>query len=158
MKIVFGLGGRQTIFQDKTILEGIEAGPCYNPDQRLFVDGDTLVYEGQRYPFLYDGAYDAVVGTFGSREIADAAVVSYETTDERLKWYEVRADLVPRLSPAELRAEVASIEKIFSMEDGVLIGRSNYEHALLARAVSEGIISSETIARLRRADCLASTA
>lgn len=94
--------------------------PCFNPAQALLVEGDLLVYEGQRHPFLQDGALGQIANFFGAgiptpqevgRRDREAqaldwargkSVALYETTDPRLEWWQTLQDLpFPRV-PLEL--------------------------------------------------------
>ena len=82
---------------------------CTNPDQRLWIEGNVLVYRGQRCPLAQDGAL-ALIGEVLTGEdepnkystpaewkewwkgcvlaFARAKVLRYETSDRRLMWWE----------------------------------------------------------------------
>ena len=56
-----------------------------NPAQSVRVVGGTLIVEGYRCALAYDGGFNAAINILGT---ADAVPVSYETSDNRLAWYE----------------------------------------------------------------------
>lgn len=112
--------------------EKVKENYNYNNDQRLVVVGDKLVYEGQRHPLRQDGAFYDILEIFGWKRscVYDECwkkcaggvfstdyvgyeehltgfartieVSSYETSDNRMAWFETMADLVKRDEEAAL--------------------------------------------------------
>jgi hypothetical protein len=63
---------------------------CTNTDQSLDWNGDarTLTYKGQRHPLVQDGALSIIRRICGDKP----QIVSYQTSDKRLHWYETLSD------------------------------------------------------------------
>ena len=91
MKVWFKLNREQQARAEIAIREYAESVEMYweqswfNTDQRLWLEGAVLKYEGQRCPFVQDGACGAVKQALGNGPVT---VVKYETNDARLKWDE----------------------------------------------------------------------
>jgi hypothetical protein len=98
-----------------TSTEECQEQPCYNNDQGFTLEGNLLTYSGQRHPLQQDGGLELLAALAGywspvgepfpyyeewkaSRRAAFRAavedswsrlkVVSYETSDKRLAWWE----------------------------------------------------------------------
>ena len=58
-----------------------------------------LVYDGDRYCFVYDGGLKVITEFFGSIKQATYALAEYESDDIRLAWHESLPDYYRRISP-----------------------------------------------------------
>lgn len=90
-----------------------------NSDQYLHYDAQarTLTYEGQRCPFLADGAVGTVMEVLAVTRQAtnyeDFVPSRYETSDTRLQWYETLFDYMANRAtlPEKAAAMLAGIPK-----------------------------------------------
>lgn len=72
--------------------------------QFLELEGETMRYDGHRCPLIQDGALDVIAEVAGYSTLQDALafkfakleVLAYETSDERLCWYETLAQFESR--------------------------------------------------------------
>ena len=69
------------------IHENGERNPCFNSDQSMRLDGDRLTYSGQRHPLRRDGGIK-ILAEIAGHNPRELSVISYETTDVRLLWWE----------------------------------------------------------------------
>ena len=59
-----------------------------NDAQCLTVENGVLTYTGQRCPMVADGSLDAIKAILGVDDVTQVTPSSYETSDDRLRWYE----------------------------------------------------------------------
>lgn len=76
------------------MLETTCSHPGLNQNFWLNLEGNLLTFEGERHPFQKDGAFGVILEIFGSCETAEAAIVSYTTSDKRLAWHETLEDFI----------------------------------------------------------------
>ncbi len=103
-----------------------EYADVYNTDQSLTLDEEKLElkYVGQRYPFLLDGAFSVAMQVFHighpdpsalvmnrNVDIADKAVIHYETSDKRLRWHDTLHTYISGVAPIKDAVEWLVVNK-----------------------------------------------
>ncbi len=132
--------------------ENIEAGfktafPFNRNQQLLFsYSSGELEYEGERCPFVYDKVLDLVIELFGSLEEASKRVTFYETSDQRLKWYQTLVQYYMSAPINELKEDIK-----ISLRACVVGKPTNSQEALIKRvfmadsSIKENIKSIKTV-------------
>lgn len=101
----------------------------FNPNQKLVLEGNLVIYQGERSPLVEDGGLTVlyriaagVVPEFPGHSdqyhlrkgwyeaqteaIKKLKVLSYKTTDRKLSWWQTKADWAHQASLGELRQEL----------------------------------------------------
>ncbi len=105
------------------------------PARGLVLLVDKLIYNGSRGDFHNGGAYDSVMGIFGSFEATEKAAVSYE--GDHLDWWEVEEKPHTRLLDEEGEVSSPMKENLVSL----LMGESHRAYA--AGLSTQGVITKE---------------
>ena len=105
----------------------------FNPNQKLVLEGNLVIYEGERHPLAQDGGLTALYAIVAggtvpefpwqsnkyhlrkewyegrTKALKELQVISYETTDRSLHWWETKADWAERASLEEIRRELKKL-------------------------------------------------
>lgn len=143
MHIVFRLNELQyvialmaTSHADKTSApDGFYAGnllgkkqilPTTNKNQHLALKSRSkiVVYRGERYPLLKDGGFD-VLNKIAEGDVQKLHIVSYNTSQPQMKWWETSVDFINRATEQELLVWITNIKTVSANETAALVNAVN---------------------------------